>query len=138
MRCDFVVLAVKTDPAKGPQGPGSLLVVERDEGLRRLKKLKKLGWRASDTGELFFEDCRVPVANRLGDEGEGFYQIMGNFEWERHLAGARRGRRGRRSSERALAYTRERQAFGKPIAEFQVVAPPARRDGHRPRGRRGS
>lgn len=121
VRCDFVVLAVKTDPSKGHKGLSLLVVEKGTKGFGVSKKLKKLGWRASDTGELFFEDCRVPVANRLGEEGAGFYQIMGNFEWERISMALGAVGAADDILQNAIAFTRERRAFGKSIAEFQVT-----------------
>ncbi len=121
VRCDFVVLAVKTDAAKGHKGLSLLVVEKGTKGFGVSKKLKKLGWRASDTGELFFEDCRVPVANRLGDEGAGFYQIMGNFEWERISMALGAIGAADDMLANAIKYTRERKAFGKAIAEFQLT-----------------
>jgi acyl-CoA dehydrogenase len=121
VRCDFVVLAVKTDPTKGHKGLSLLVVEKGTQGFGVSKKLKKLGWRASDTGELFFDDARVPVQNRLGDEGEGFYQIMGNFEWERISMAL--GAIGAADDiiQSAIAYTQERKAFGRTVASFQVT-----------------
>ncbi|MBK7860502.1 MAG: acyl-CoA dehydrogenase family protein [Archangiaceae bacterium] len=121
VRCDFVVLAVKTDPTKGHQGLSLLVVEKGTQGFGVSKKLKKLGWRASDTGELHFEECRVPVANRLGDEGAGFYQIMGNFEWERIAMALGAVGAADDILQGAISYTRDRKAFGKSIAEFQVT-----------------
>jgi acyl-CoA dehydrogenase len=121
VRCDFVVLAVKTDPSRGHKGLSLLVVEKGTKGFSVAKKLKKLGWRASDTGELFFEDCRVPVANRLGQEGEGFYQIMGNFEWERISMALGAVGAGEDMLENVTKYVRERKAFGKSIAEFQLT-----------------
>jgi len=121
VRADFVVLAVKTDPAKGHKGLSLIVVEKGTKGFTVAKKLKKLGWRASDTGELVFEDCRVPVANRLGDEGAGFYQIMGNFEWERISMALGAIGAADDMLQTAIEYTRQRKAFGKSIAEFQVT-----------------
>jgi acyl-CoA dehydrogenase len=85
VRADFVVTAVKTTEAGGHQGL-SFLVLEREmEGFEVSKKLEKLGWRASDTGELAFGDVFVPEENLLGEENNGFYLIMANFQWERLL-----------------------------------------------------
>ena len=85
VRADFVVTAVKTTEEGGHQGL-SFLIVERDmEGFEPSKKLEKLGWHASDTGELAFSDVFVPDENLLGEENRGFYLIMANFQWERLL-----------------------------------------------------
>src|SRR3954453_23236945 len=83
VRADFVVTAVKTTEEGGHQGI-SFLILEREmEGFETSKKLEKLGWRASDTGELAFTDVFVPDENLLGEENRGFYLIMANFQWER-------------------------------------------------------
>ena len=85
VRADFVVTAVKTTEEGGHQGL-SFLILEREmEGFEPSKKLEKLGWRASDTGELAFSDVFVPDENLLGEENRGFYLIMANFQWERLL-----------------------------------------------------
>lgn len=117
---DFLVAVVKTDPEMGAAGV-SLLVMDLDsEGVSR-SKLKKLGWHASDTAELAFDNVKVPVENLIGDEGQGFYYLMGGLQLER-LVGAIAGYA---SCEWALGYTlqymSERNAFGRPINKFQVL-----------------
>jgi acyl-CoA dehydrogenase len=85
VRADFVVTAVKTTEEGGHQGL-SFLIIEREmEGFEPSKRLEKLGWHASDTGELAFSDVFVPEENLLGEENKGFYLIMANFQWERLL-----------------------------------------------------
>jgi acyl-CoA dehydrogenase len=85
VRADFVVTAVKTTEEGGHHGL-SFLIIEREmDGFEPSKKLEKLGWRASDTGELAFSDVFVPDENLLGEENKGFYLIMANFQWERLL-----------------------------------------------------
>jgi acyl-CoA dehydrogenase len=85
VRADFVVTAVKTTEEGGHHGL-SFLIIEREmDGFETSKKLEKLGWRASDTGELAFSDVFVPDENLLGEENRGFYLIMANFQWERLL-----------------------------------------------------
>ncbi len=117
---DFVVCVVKTDPKAGPDGV-SLLIVDLDkEGVSRTK-LKKLGWHASDTAELAFDNVRIPKENLIGEEGQGFYYLMGGLQVER-LAGAIMGYA---ACEAAMGYTlqymSERSAFGRPINKFQVL-----------------
>jgi acyl-CoA dehydrogenase len=121
VRADFVVCAVKTDPTRGHKGLSMIILEKGMPGFTVSKKLKKLGWRASDTGELSFQDVRVPARNLVGVEGEGFYQIMGNFQWERlSLAlGAIGG--AQQVVEDTVAWVKERKAFGKTLADLQVV-----------------
>ena len=121
-RCDFVVLATKTDPEKGHSGM-SMFVVDTDTpGFEVTKKLDKLGWRASSTGELAFSDMRVPGDALLGQENRGFYQIMGGFVWERLIMSLGAVAGAGLTMESTLEYAKQRRAFGKPIASFQVIA----------------
>jgi len=121
-RCDFMVLAAKTDPDKG-YGGISMFVVDTDNpGFEVTRKLDKLGWRASSTGEMAFTDMRVPADALLGEEGRGFYQIMGMFAWERLLLSLGSVGAAQITMENTLAYAKQRQAFGQPIASFQVIA----------------
>jgi acyl-CoA dehydrogenase len=83
VRADFVVTAVKTTEEGGHHGISFLLLEREMDGFETSKKLEKLGWRASDTGELGFSDVFVPDENLLGEENRGFYLIMANFQWER-------------------------------------------------------
>jgi acyl-CoA dehydrogenase len=119
MRADYLTVAVRT----GGDGAGgvSLLLVEGDTpGLSRTK-LKKMGWWASDTATLFFDDCRVPADNLIGEEGHGFKLIMQNFNSERMGMAAGCTAFARVCLEEAIAYARERKTFGKPIAQHQVI-----------------
>ncbi|MEW5851151.1 MAG: acyl-CoA dehydrogenase family protein [Myxococcota bacterium] len=121
--CDQVVLAVKTDPHAEPAHAGvSLIVVEKGTpGFKVGRKLEKIGCLASDTSELFFEDCRAPAANLLGGEGMGFVAIMRNFQRERLIAAVSFAEGAREALEMAVNYARERKAFGKPISKHQTV-----------------
>ncbi|HZI13182.1 MAG TPA: acyl-CoA dehydrogenase family protein [Myxococcus sp.] len=121
VRADFVVLAVKTDPAAGHKGLSMLVVDKGTPGFSVGRKLEKLGWRASDTAELFFEDCRIPAENLLGVEGQGFSQIMGNFQWERLSLAL--GAVGAMDDmlETVLEHVKSRRAFGQTLNQFQVV-----------------
>ena len=136
INADLVITAVKTDPAQRHRGM-SLLVLERGmEGFERGRNLDKVGMHAQDTAELFFNDVRVPVANRLGDEGQGFLYARhqpapGATVDRRH----RRGRRPGRRSTRTLAYAKERKAFGQPIGIVPAQPLRAGRDGDRDRDR---
>jgi acyl-CoA dehydrogenase len=119
-RADLVTLLVRTGP--DPHAGLTLLVVEREtEGFQVGRNLKKMGWWASDTAELFFEDCRVPVANRLGVEGGGFIGAMANFVGERLVLAANCVAIAQLALDAAMNYVREREAFGKPLAGFQVT-----------------
>jgi acyl-CoA dehydrogenase len=121
VRADFVVVAVKTDPSVGHRGLSMLVVEKGTPGFGVARKLDKLGWRASDTAELVFEDCRVPAENLLGEEGQGFFQLMGNFQWERLALALGAVGAAEEILEQALAFVRARRAFGKAVSEFQVV-----------------
>jgi acyl-CoA dehydrogenase len=83
--------------------------------------LKKLGLKAQDTAELFFDDCRVPVTNRIGEENQGFYIIMENFQAERLSLSIMANMTAQLALDEALRYAREREAFGKPLTGFQVT-----------------
>ncbi|MFZ5631438.1 MAG: acyl-CoA dehydrogenase family protein [Bacillota bacterium] len=121
VRADYVVAAVKTDPAADYKGISLLVIEKGTPGFSVAKKLDKLGWNASDTGELIFEDCRVPKENLVGRENEGFYYIMQNFAWER-LVMALAGVAGAQLSlEEAIRYAQQRIQFGRPLSKFQVI-----------------
>lgn len=121
VRADYVIAAVKTDVSKGHKGLSMLIVEKGTPGFTVGQKLKKVGWRASDTAELVFEDCRVPAENLLGPEGNGFSQIMGNFQWERLSLALGAIGAAEDILENATRYVRERQAFGQAVVKFQVV-----------------
>lgn len=115
---DLVATAVRTsaDPHKGL----SLLVIERGmEGFERGRNLDKIGLHAQDTSELSFTDVRVPVANLLGAEGDGFLGLMRNLPQERLIIALGSTAAAEGTYERTLAYVKERTAFGKPIGSFQ-------------------
>ncbi len=119
-RADVVTVLARTSDE--PHSGLTFFVVERGTpGFDSSKTLKKMGWRASDTAELVFEHCRIPVENRLGDEGTGFLAVMNNFQTERMALAAY----GHASAEFALEeserYVRERNVFGRPVMGFQVT-----------------
>jgi acyl-CoA dehydrogenase len=119
VRADYLTVAVRT----GSEGAGgvSLLLIEGDtSGLSRTS-LKKMGWWASDTATLHFDDCRVPAENLIGEEGQGFKLIMRNFNSERMGMAASCTAYARVCLEEAIAYARERRTFGRPIAQHQVI-----------------
>lgn len=121
---NLIVVVAKTDPGEGAKGV-SLMVVETDEveGFERGRNLKKLGNKAQDTSELFFSDVKIPTENLLGtDEGQGFFQLMEQLPQERHQI-AVQGMAGiERALELTIDYTKEREAFGRPIIKFQNTA----------------
>lgn len=116
---DFVVVAAKTDPAAG-HGGITLFVVDRDAHGFSSRRMRMLGWRTGQTGELSLEDVHVPDSNRLGDVGSGFGAIMQNFVWERLIMALAQVASGERIYELAKAYVLDRQAFGTPVGKFQV------------------
>ncbi|GGK54697.1 acyl-CoA dehydrogenase [Planomonospora parontospora subsp. parontospora] len=117
---DLVVTVAKTDPAAGARGI-SLLVVERGmEGFTRGRNLDKIGMHAQDTAELSFEGVRVPAANLLGDqEGQGFFQLMGNLPQERLSIAVAAVAAAETVLKATIDYCRNRQAFGRSIGTFQ-------------------
>jgi acyl-CoA dehydrogenase len=118
---DVVVVAAKTDPKADPPYAGiSLIVVERGTpGFERGKKIPKIGMKAQDTAELFFDDCRVPANNLLGTEGSGFFQMMQKLQPERLVCAIGGQAAAERCVELTLQYTQERQQFGRPLFNFQ-------------------
>ena len=118
---NLICLAAKTDKDAGASGV-SLIMVETDnlEGFRRGKNLSKLGLKAQDTTELFFEDARIPKNNLLGiQEGQGFYQLMNQLPWERLLIGITAIGAIDFALEETTRYVRERKAFGTRVMDFQ-------------------
>ena len=121
VRADFLVCAVKTTEEGGHHGL-SFLVLEREmPGYEVTRKLEKMGWHSSDTGELAFTDVEVPEENLLGEENGGFYLVMANFAWERLLMAIGAVGAMQRLLEVTLDYAREREAFGRPIGRFQAI-----------------
>ena len=121
MRADFITVAVRTDPAgKGANGISVLLVEGDTPGLRRTQ-LKKMGWWASDTAHLRFEDCRVPAGNLIGVEHQGFKTFMNNFNSERLFMAAQAYSFAQVCLDEALDWARERRTFGQPLVERQVI-----------------
>ncbi len=119
-RADFITTVVRT----GGEGFGgiSLLGIETDRpGFMVSRNLEKMGWHASDTAELSFTDVRVPASNLIGPENGGFGVLMLNFATERLLLATTAVEMAQMAYEESLRYTRERQAFGRPIAGFQVT-----------------
>jgi acyl-CoA dehydrogenase len=116
---DLIVVAAKTDSSAGAKGI-SLFVVERDApGLERSKPIPKIGLHAQDTAELFFDNCRIPAANLLGQEGYGFVYLMEKLQQERLVAAIVNQAMAERCLEITLSYVKERQIFNKPLSKFQ-------------------
>ena len=118
---DLFIVVAKTDPSAKPAHAGiSLLLVEANTpGFVRGRKLEKLGLWAQDTSEIFFQDCRVPAANLLGREGQGFKMLMEKLQQERICIAVSSTASCRRALEDTIAYVKQRKAFGQPIAAFQ-------------------
>ncbi|MEM9821419.1 MAG: acyl-CoA dehydrogenase family protein, partial [Bacteroidota bacterium] len=117
---DFIVTVVKTNPEAGTAGV-SLLVIDRNAEGVSARKLKKLGWHASDTAELSFDNVKVPLENLIGEEGSGFYYLMNGLQLERLVAVPAGITAMEYALERTLQYMSEREAFGRSINRFQVL-----------------
>jgi alkylation response protein AidB-like acyl-CoA dehydrogenase len=117
---DYLIIAAKTNPELGNKGISILLLDREMEGISATK-LNKLGWNASDTGEIAFDNVKVPISNLLGEEGKGFSYIMQHFSLERLIMGVNAHARAEFALEYALKYMNERQAFGKSIDKFQAL-----------------
>ncbi|MET0775272.1 MAG: acyl-CoA dehydrogenase family protein, partial [Pseudomonas mandelii] len=120
VRADYYTVAVRTgDPGFG--GISLLLIEKGTTGFTVGRQLKKMGWWASDTAELFFDDCRIPAGNLIGDENMGFACIMVNFQSERLALALMANMTAQLALEESLKWARQREAFGKPIGKFQVL-----------------
>ena len=119
--CDLLLAAVRTDPDASPQHRGiSLIAIEADTpGFVKARQLEKMGQHIGDTGELFFEDCRVPRANLVGEAGLGFRYMMQNLQRERLMIALAAQTAAEQVLEKTLPYVKERNAFGSSIASFQ-------------------
>jgi len=120
VRADYYTVAVRTG-GEGYGGVSLLLVEKGTPGFTVGRKLKKMGWWASDTAELFFDDCKVPAENLIGMENMGFACIMANFQSERLALATMANMTAQLALEEALKWSAEREAFGKPIGKFQVL-----------------
>lgn len=119
INADLVIVACKTNPEEAHSGM-SLMVVERGmDGFVRGRNLEKMGWHAQDTAELFFEDVHVPVANRLGDEGMGFFYLVNQLPQERLVIAVGAVAGAEAALDWTIEYCQSRQAFGRPIGTFQ-------------------
>jgi acyl-CoA dehydrogenase len=116
---DVVIVVAKTDPEKGAKGV-SLILVEADRaGFSRGRNLDKIGQNAADTSELFFADVRVPITNCLGEEGQGFVYLMNQLPQERLSIAVSTQASAQRAFDEALAFTKDRKAFGRTVFDFQ-------------------
>jgi alkylation response protein AidB-like acyl-CoA dehydrogenase len=117
---DIYVCMVRTGE-DGPKGISCLVVEKGTPGLSFGKKERKMGWNSQPTAQVIFEDCRVPVANRIGAEGDGFRIAMSGLDGGRINIGACSVGTARAALEEAMAYVKDRKQFGRPISEFQVT-----------------
>jgi len=116
---DLVIVVAKTDPSAGAKGT-SLVLVETDRaGFKRGRNLEKIGMKAQDTSELFFDGVRVPASNILGGEGKGFILLMQELAWERMQIAIGAAAGAEAALQWTLDYTKERQAFGQRVIDFQ-------------------
>ena len=116
---DYLVVSAKTDLQSGSKGI-SIFLVDRETPGVSANKLDKLGWRASDTGEIAFDDVRIPVTNLMGDENRGFAYLMQHLALERLIMAINAVARAEYALEYSLQYMSERKAFGRKLDEFQV------------------
>ncbi len=119
----IMAVLVKTDPKAEPRHKGmSLLLIEKGPGFSVSRKLEKLGYKGIDSGEIVFEDCRVPAENLIGEvEGQGFKQILGGLELGRINVAARGVGIARACLEESVAYSQQRKTFGRPISQHQSI-----------------
>ncbi|OYT95317.1 MAG: acyl-CoA dehydrogenase [Pseudomonas sp. PGPPP3] len=120
VRADYYTVAVRTG-GDGFGGVSLLLIEKGTPGFTVGRSLKKMGWWASDTAELFFDDCMVPVENLIGVENMGFAGIMANFQSERLSLAIMANMTSQLALEESMKWAKEREAFGKPIGKFQVL-----------------
>lgn len=117
---DYLVVTAKTSPELGNKGI-SIFVVDRDTKGVSTSKLNKLGWNASDTGEIAFDNVKIPVSNLLGSEDQGFGYIMQHFALERLIMGVNAHARAEFALDYVLEYMSQREAFGRTIDKFQAL-----------------
>ena len=119
-RADQITCAVRTG-GPGTQGISLVVIEAGTPGYSVSEKLKKTGWWASDTAQIFFDNCKVPVENLIGEENQGFYGIMENFQSERLQLAIMANMTSMIALEESIRYAKQREAFGKPLAGFQVM-----------------
>jgi acyl-CoA dehydrogenase len=117
--CDLVIVAAKTDPQSTHGGISLFVVEDGTPGFEKGRKLDKMGMHSQDTAEMHFGDCRVPAANLLGEEGNGFYYLMEKLQQERLVCAIGAQAAAEEVLAETIKYTQERTAFGKPLCKFQ-------------------
>lgn len=116
---DLILVVAKTDPSQGAKGTSIILVDADTPGFKRGRNLDKIGMHSADTSELFFEDCRVPMTQCLGAEGQGFVYLMSQLPQERLSIAVSAQAAAQRAFDEAVNFTKDRKAFGKTVFEFQ-------------------
>ncbi|MFM0505597.1 acyl-CoA dehydrogenase family protein [Paraburkholderia caffeinilytica] len=119
LNADLIILVCKTDPSAGSKGVSLIVVEATREGFRRGRKLEKVGMHSQDTAELFFDNVRVPVSNRLGEEGKGFAYLMGELPQERLSIAVGAAARLEACLEHTINYVKDRRAFNQTVWDFQ-------------------
>jgi acyl-CoA dehydrogenase len=120
INCDLLVLAARNPGEENPHAAVDLYLVEAaTPGFEKGKQIKKVGWHSQDTAELYFTDCRIPKANRLGDKGSGFLKLMMKLQQERLVCAIGAVAAAEFMLEITIRYCRERTAFGRPLTKFQ-------------------
>ncbi|MBU2252667.1 MAG: acyl-CoA dehydrogenase family protein [Proteobacteria bacterium] len=120
INCDLLVLAARDPSVENPHAAVDLFLVEAaTPGFEKGKRIKKVGWHSQDTAELYFTDCRIPKANRLGEHGTGFLKLMQKLQQERLVCAIGAVAAAEYMIEITIQYCKERTAFGRPISKFQ-------------------
>lgn len=119
--CDYALVVAYTDASKRGEGMAFFIVDRDNPGFKGVRKLRKMGQHSADTAEITFEDCRVPASALLGPETGGFSMVTRNLQGGRAIYGARSCGVARAAYEAALEYAKHREAFGQPIAKFQLI-----------------
>jgi acyl-CoA dehydrogenase len=123
INCDLLILAAKNPGVDNPHKAVDLFLVEAGTpGFEKGKQIKKIGWRSQDTAELYFCDCRIPRANRLGEKGSGFFNLMVKLQQERLICAIGAQAAAEYMLDITIKYCKERTAFGRPISRFQHIS----------------
>ncbi|HOG16832.1 MAG: Acyl-CoA dehydrogenase [Syntrophaceae bacterium PtaU1.Bin231] len=123
INCDLLILAAKNTGVENPHKAVDLFLVEAGTpGFEKGKQIKKIGWRSQDTAELYFSDCRIPKANRLGAKGSGFFNLMVKLQQERLICAIGAQAAAEYMLDITIKYCKERTAFGRPISRFQHIS----------------